>query len=337
MNVIVFDLEWNQPADGKNSAQRELLFEIIEIGAVKLDQAGNIISKFSELIKPRVYRKLNWHIQKMLNLNIHDLDKGAPFPEVMERFINWCGEDMIFCTWGTQDITELERNIDYYKMDPISLKPIKYYNAQKMFGKLMKEEDNSRSLESAIDMLQIEKDIPFHRALSDAYYTAKIFSCFDKNLKKFYSYDLYHLPESNKDEIYMDYDKEHYFVSKGYATREEMAVVRRNLAMTCKYCKRSIRPKVRWFSTNAKVYYGGAICVVHGPIKGKLKIKKNQDGLYYIEKLLSYCSTKELMAIKDKKSSIKNKATVKDEEIKKEIDSSKSQFDKVVKESSKRK
>ena len=38
MNYIVLDLEWNQCPTGKSGEIRRLPFEIIEIGAVKLDK-----------------------------------------------------------------------------------------------------------------------------------------------------------------------------------------------------------------------------------------------------------------------------------------------------------
>ena len=46
MNYIVFDLEWNQSAEGKECSVEHMPFEIIEIGAVKLnssDEAGKRI------------------------------------------------------------------------------------------------------------------------------------------------------------------------------------------------------------------------------------------------------------------------------------------------------
>lgn len=38
MDYIVFDLEWNQSPEGKKGSDKKLPFEIIEIGAVKLDR-----------------------------------------------------------------------------------------------------------------------------------------------------------------------------------------------------------------------------------------------------------------------------------------------------------
>ena len=59
MNYIVFDLEWNQAADMKTRLKNELMFEIIEIGAVKLDSRKNYVDCFHELIKPQIFHEMN--------------------------------------------------------------------------------------------------------------------------------------------------------------------------------------------------------------------------------------------------------------------------------------
>ena len=54
-NYIVFDLEWNQSIEGKEHSIEHFPFEIIEIGAVKLDERRNMVSEFHGLITPQVY------------------------------------------------------------------------------------------------------------------------------------------------------------------------------------------------------------------------------------------------------------------------------------------
>ena len=51
MNYIVLDLEWNQAAY-KADEEWKIPFEIIEIGAVKLDENCQIIETFQRLIRP---------------------------------------------------------------------------------------------------------------------------------------------------------------------------------------------------------------------------------------------------------------------------------------------
>ena len=64
-NIIVFDLEWNQ--SGYNPNHR-MPHEIIEIGACRVDRAGNVVSRFSELIRPRVYKRLDKHIKQVTGI-----------------------------------------------------------------------------------------------------------------------------------------------------------------------------------------------------------------------------------------------------------------------------
>ena len=58
MNYVVVDFEWNQACYGKGSENRKIPFEIIEIGAVKLDENLKEIDRFSRTIRPKVYKKL---------------------------------------------------------------------------------------------------------------------------------------------------------------------------------------------------------------------------------------------------------------------------------------
>ena len=53
MNYIVFDLEWNQCPYGKGQENERIPFEIIEIGAVKLNSERQIIDQYQVLIQPR--------------------------------------------------------------------------------------------------------------------------------------------------------------------------------------------------------------------------------------------------------------------------------------------
>ena len=50
MNYIVLDLEWNQSPTGKADEIKTIPFEIIEIGAVKLNEQQEILDQFSEMI-----------------------------------------------------------------------------------------------------------------------------------------------------------------------------------------------------------------------------------------------------------------------------------------------
>ena len=114
MNYIVMDLEWNQSSDGSEEVCKVLPFEIIEIGAIKLNSERKMIGEFSELIKPQVYHEMHHITGKLIHLEMDELEKGQPFVNIEEKFRQWCGEDYLFCTGGPLDLVELQRNIRYY-------------------------------------------------------------------------------------------------------------------------------------------------------------------------------------------------------------------------------
>ena len=56
--LIVFDLEWNQSSYTPN---HRMPHEIIEIGACRVDEKGRVNSRFTELVRPRLYKRLDKH------------------------------------------------------------------------------------------------------------------------------------------------------------------------------------------------------------------------------------------------------------------------------------
>ena len=176
MNYIVMDLEWNQSSTGQEAEAQRLPFEIIEIGAIQLNDGYAMINQFNELIKPQVYHELNEVTGQLMHMEMEELNRGKPFFQVVEAFLKWCGEQpYLFCTWGVQDLTELQRNMKFYTMAPLSDGPIAFLDVQKLFGIAYEDRKTKRSLEYAIDYLQIEKDIPFRK--DDRSIQRRTFAC----------------------------------------------------------------------------------------------------------------------------------------------------------------
>ena len=116
-NYVVFDLEWNQgDAPFVREDGKTLTFEIVEIGAVKLNENREKIGEFSRLIKPQVHTHMHRITGKLIHLSMEDLAKGDKFQDVARDFLNFCGDDVKFCTWGPLDLTELQRNLDFFGM-----------------------------------------------------------------------------------------------------------------------------------------------------------------------------------------------------------------------------
>ena len=304
MNYIVLDLEWNQSTTGLEEAVERLPFEVIEIGAIKLSEGNVMVSEFSELIKPEVYHEMHQITSKLIHLQMQELERGKPFEQVAGRFFDWCGEETYqFCTWGGTDLTELQRNMRYYNMEPLSDGPIAFYDVQKLFSLAFEDGKSRKALEYAIDFLEIEKDIPFHRAFSDAYYTAlimkKIVSEKPQVLKNV-SYDVFHPPVDRKSEIKVQFDTYMEYISREFADKAEAFADTEVVSSKCYLCRRNLRKKLRWFTSNGRNYYCLAYCEKHGYLKGKIRIRHSEGGKIYIVKTTRLITPEEAAVIKER-------------------------------------
>lgn len=180
MQFIIFDLEFNQGFDfkktGKPINNPKCPFEIIEIGAVKLNEHLDTIERFHSLIKPKIYNRLHPFVKDITKISSKDLNHAPSFPEIYKKFINFIdSEHDIFCVWGTVNLKELYRNALYHRLHKKKL-PQKYLDVQSIAATHLNN-PNGRSigLRNACELLNISLDKEFHNALHDASYTAEIF------------------------------------------------------------------------------------------------------------------------------------------------------------------
>lgn len=303
MNYIVLDLEWNQSNTGEEPEVKLLPFEIIDMGAIILNDERKIIGEFNQLVKPVVYQSMHHITSKLIHLHMQDLEKGRPFAEVMEEFRTWCGENYIFCTWGPLDLWEMQRNMQYFHLEPLSDKPIRFLDVQKLFSIAYEDKKSRRALEYAIDFLKIEKDIPFHRAFSDAYYTAKILGMLEEKVLENYSFDTFILPKTRQDEIHVRFGNYEKYISVEFPDKQTALLDKEVISTRCYLCdkRKNLRKKIRWFTPNGKHYYSVSICPEHGYMKSKIRIKKSEDDGVYVDKTSRFIAEEESRKILDKR------------------------------------
>ncbi len=98
-HFIVFDIERNfRPYKSEDPS------EIVDIGAVKIEASTmKVIGEFSELVKPGA--RLTRHTTKLTGITKKDLMGVEKFPQIIEKFIQFIGEDSIFVTWGKRRLS----------------------------------------------------------------------------------------------------------------------------------------------------------------------------------------------------------------------------------------
>jgi DNA polymerase III epsilon subunit-like protein len=203
MNYIVIDLEFNQNFDfrtGTKMPSNPLMpLEIIQIGAIKLDERHNFIDRFGTTVRPRLYRGLNPFVAKVTGLSKDTLRNSPTFAQAYRGLINFIGKERaILCFWGNDDMKELFRNILFCKLNTRAM-PLKYINVQSLASLYLDlPAKQQMGLAWVVQTLELKADLPFHSAPNDAFYTAQIFRhVYDEKKINLITFDLAQLKERN--------------------------------------------------------------------------------------------------------------------------------------------
>ncbi len=293
MDYIVLDMEWNQPWPGSPSSKKvlpvQIRGEIIQIGAVRVTEDETVADEFQIMVRPKFYRHLNRRVSKLTGIKENRLrDEGVPFPEAMARFLAWCGEDIVFLTWGFDDIGILRENLQLFGLDTGFTQ--RWYNAQMIFNAQTDGSNSQKALKTAMEMLGIEATRPAHDALGDAYHTALI--CARLDLRKgMREYDQalkshengFHgaeLPGCIARKVLYDYPDK--YAALGAMAGEE------NLCPVCG----SRMLGSRWFAQPGHRYMDLAACPEHGKFLIRVRLSNQEDGTVRVSRL-TYEATSE--------------------------------------------
>lgn len=187
MKYVIIDLEWNGSGTDKGYFN-----EIIEIGAVALDDSMTVSGEFQSFVNPKITKKLRGRIKELTHITNDDLKNAGGFVTVYRRFKAWLGEeDNCMLSWGNADIMVLYENLERYDMLDEIFAVRHYCDAQLMCQMavdipLTKQVGLSAFAEMA--GVEIGED-PLHRAINDSRLTArcvaKVFrpECFDALVK----------------------------------------------------------------------------------------------------------------------------------------------------------
>lgn len=293
MNYIVLDMEWNQPWPGSPSARKvlpvQIRGEIIQIGAIRLTEDQQVADEFQIMIKPKYYRHLNRRVSKLTGIKETRLtEEGVPFPFAMEQFRDWCGDDIVFLTWGFDDIGILRENLQLHGLDTGWTD--RWYNAQMIFNAQTDGSTSQKALKTAMESFGIEATRPAHDALGDAYHTALI--CARLDLKKgAQEYDEalkshengFHgaeLPGCICRQVYYDFADKRAALSAMSGEENK-----------CPVCGGRMLGS-RWFSQPGHRYMDLAACPEHGKFLIRVRLSEQPNGLTRVSRL-TYEATSE--------------------------------------------
>ena len=275
MTYIVLDLEWNQPISYQSSTFRKvgdkLMFEMIQIGAVKLDANLNPGEAISIPIAPTHYVKIHPRIRRMTGLDSETLAGAPAFREALQQFAAWCGEDYTLLTWGIDDVSVLYQNIHFFHCEDIVLPPL--CDIQRLFSTVHNLKDRS-GLKTAMEMVNITPDdtMSFHNALNDAWYTALVFKTLPDPSA------VLNYPQEPRPLIHSRHVTRERTEGEAFASVREALASETAIHPVCPRCGRVLALDGEYIRQSADKYIAVAKCRNHGRILIRLRFRIDDDG-----------------------------------------------------------
>lgn len=171
---IVIDLEFT-PVD-KKSKTKNFKYEIIQIGAVRVSNEGEILDTFNSFVCPEYSNGVSQKVRQLTGITNCDLFDKDGLSDVLAIFREWVGPSKTrYVAWSDSDLKQLMRETDF-KGIFFAERNCRWLDLQKVYPKYMKI-GNGRlmSLHTAADWygVKVSEDL-LHGALYDAMITAEL-------------------------------------------------------------------------------------------------------------------------------------------------------------------
>ena len=174
---IILDFEMNPVAGNTKEDSRRINREIIEIGAVRLDENYKKTDSFSCLVRPEYRKDVTRYITKLTGIKTADVFQAVPFAEAVSMFCDWIGKEKArIYSWSSSDLVQLKKECEIKGVDfPDCMK--RWMDFQLVFPRLLGIQDGKKrfSLKDAAARYGIIFDFRHaHRAMYDAEITTEL-------------------------------------------------------------------------------------------------------------------------------------------------------------------
>lgn len=281
MGYVVMDMEWNQAMSSQaavfNKLPIHLRGEIIQIGAVRMTEDFQPGEEFQIDVKPVYFRRMHYKVEKLTGFDKQRLEKGVGFKEAFCKFREWCGEDTIFLTWGSDDKAIMEQNIIIHDLDWDWIK--KWVNLQVIYNIQTQAGRNQTGLLTAMEHFDIEQTRMIHDALGDAYNTALVcarldleqgIECYEQASK------LLATRVSGGDKPGDQPNAVDHRAFTGYNDRTAAFEDKAISTPDCPLCGTPMKSG-RWVNQGDKRYMSLSECKTHGKFLSRLKFRAAED------------------------------------------------------------
>ncbi|MEE1086528.1 MAG: 3'-5' exonuclease [Schaedlerella sp.] len=173
---LVIDLEMCMVKGSAKKKMKGEKQEIIQIGAVMLDQKHRIIDEFSSFVKPE-YGKVDEFIENLTGITQDVVDQAPILRSVLMKFADWIGErQATVLSWSDSDYHQLQNEMRVKKIKHHKIQDLLdgWVDFQRSFDQMLGLK-NQYALEDAMNISRLQAMGRMHDGLCDAYNTARLF------------------------------------------------------------------------------------------------------------------------------------------------------------------
>mgnify|MGYP002727041789 FL=1 len=174
MKHVVVDLEMNPVSREFREVRRKLNEEVIEIGAVRLDENFQQEAEFQCYVKPE-YGPIKKHITSLTGITQAMVADKKTYAACFQDFVDWVGEEETkIYSWSMSDIKQLRSECRYKLPDfDIGWLNARWVDLQQEFDDRLGLH-NSLALKHALGAMDHKFEGTQHTALADAINTSAI-------------------------------------------------------------------------------------------------------------------------------------------------------------------
>lgn len=173
---VVYDLEMCKVQKGPKRDEFGFSSELIQIGAVLLDESFHTVDSFMTYVAPR-FGFVDAFIQKLTGITPENLENAPSTEEALRAFLNWIPEDAVLVSWSENDANQIYHEIDGKNIDIPELEWLleDSIDCQYDFEDRIKA-TRPYKLSDALSITGIVSEEGAHDALIDAKNTALLFT-----------------------------------------------------------------------------------------------------------------------------------------------------------------
>ena len=183
MKHVVVDLEMNPVSREFREVRRKLNEEVIEIGAVRLDENFQQEAEFQCYVKPE-YGPIKKHITSLTGITQAMVADKKTYAACFQDFVDWVGEEETkIYSWSMSDIKQL-RSECRYKLPDFDIEWLneRWVDLQQEFDDRLGLH-NSLALKHALAAMDHKFEGTQHTALADAINTSAILTLMQDDAK----------------------------------------------------------------------------------------------------------------------------------------------------------